>query len=87
MEPIIVHHPEQCRFIYTENGIEAHVEYEVKGQAFDITHTIVPKELGGRGIAGKLVATAYAYAEAQGYAFLPSCSYAQIWLERKQRNQ
>jgi len=38
-------------------------------------HTLVPPELGGRGIAGKLVDALIADARAQGFRIAPVCSY------------
>ena len=38
-------------------------------------HTIVPPEIGGRGIAGKLVAALIADARSQGFRIRPECSY------------
>ena len=38
-------------------------------------HTLVPPELGGRGIAGKLVEALIADARAQGFKVVPECSY------------
>ena len=52
------------------------------GNALDIIHTIVPKNLEGRGIAATLVETAYKYAKEQGLRPLATCSYAVVWLKR-----
>ena len=38
-------------------------------------HTIVPPEIGGRGIAGQLVKALVADARAQGFRIVPECSY------------
>jgi hypothetical protein len=38
-------------------------------------HTLVPKEIGGRGVAGKLVDALIADARAQGFKVKPVCSY------------
>lgn len=38
-------------------------------------HTLVPPEIGGRGIAGKLVDALIADARAQGFKVKPVCSY------------
>lgn len=39
------------------------------------THTIVPKEIGGQGIAGMLVDRLIADARSQGFKVDPQCSY------------
>ncbi|NCP19422.1 MAG: N-acetyltransferase [Erythrobacter sp.] len=39
------------------------------------THTIVPKEIGGRGVAGELVERLVADAREQDFLIDPQCSY------------
>ncbi len=78
----IIHRPEKRLFTVTEDGFDAYVEYTVHNGAFDVIHTFVPKEIGGRGIAGELVEAAYSYAEAMGLSLKASCSYAAAWLLR-----
>jgi hypothetical protein len=38
-------------------------------------HTLVPPELGGRGIAGQLVDALIADARTEGFKVVPQCSY------------
>jgi uncharacterized protein len=38
-------------------------------------HTIVPEEIGGRGVAGKLVEALIADARSRGFRIDPECSY------------
>ena len=70
------------RFAITVDGVEAHLDYELAGTTMTITHTIVPAEIGGRGIAGQLVAAAFEAARAQGWRVVPQCSYAAAWVEK-----
>ena len=78
----VMHRPDEHRFVVVVDGHTAYVEYEIVGDGFNIVHTIVPSEIGGRGIAGELVRVAYEYAEAQGLKRLATCSYAARWLEK-----
>ena len=39
------------------------------------THTIVPRAIGGRGVAGQLVDRLIADAREQGFKIVPQCSY------------
>lgn len=82
MEYTVNHYPEKNRFEVVEDGLTAYVEYRLRGDASDIIHTIVPKNLEGRGIAATLVETAYKYAKEQGLRPLATCSYAVVWLKR-----
>lgn len=47
-----------------------------------ITHTEVPPEFGGQGIAGYLVRAAVADARAQGFRITPLCSYVAAQFRR-----
>ena len=55
-----------------------HGEYLVSigsGDARDAEHTIVPPELRGQGIAGRLVDALVRDARREGFKIIPSCSY------------
>ena len=78
----IIHIPENSRFQTTVDGVTAHVSYKITDGGLDIRHTIVPEEIGGRGIASALVKAAYDYALSQGLKCVATCRYAAIWLER-----
>jgi len=78
----ITHDAGNRRFTTTRDGHGAFVEYERDGDVLVITHTIVPPELGGRGIAGQLVETALRYARSEGLKVRPECSYADAWMHR-----
>ena len=58
----IKHNAEQRRFEIEVDGYEAHVAYSIHDNGLDIRHTIVPSEIGGRGIASALVKAAYDFA-------------------------
>ncbi|MFC3717516.1 GNAT family N-acetyltransferase [Luteimonas soli] len=66
----------------SENGHDAFVEYEREGSTLAINHTEVPPEIGGRGIAGKLVEAVLRYARDEGLKVLPRCSYADAYMRR-----
>ena len=64
------------------DGVTAYVAYTLADGALDIRHTIVPEEIGGRGIASALVKATYDYALENGYKPVATCSYAVVWLQR-----
>lgn len=45
-------------------------------------HTLVPREIGGRGVAGKLVDALVADAKAKGFRIVPQCSYVAAQFDR-----
>ena len=70
------------RFVTEVDGHTAYVEYEPGDSAIAITHTIVPQEIGGRGIAGQLVRAAALHARNEGLRVDPICSYADAWMRK-----
>ncbi len=64
------------------DGHRAVLDYRLDGDRMRITHTGVPAQLRGRGIAGELVRAAFDHARAQGLRVVPQCEYAAAWLER-----
>lgn len=78
----IQHDEIKKRFRMEVDGYTAHVAYEIHDGGLDIRHTIVPEEIGGRGIASILVKAAYDYARCHQLKPVATCSYAAIWLKR-----
>jgi predicted GNAT family acetyltransferase len=70
------------RFEVEVDGERCELDYRVSGGVMTITHTGVPSAVGGRGIAGELVAAAFAAAAASGWKVNPACSYAAGWAQR-----
>ena len=48
---------------------------DAKGAIRVAEHTLVPGEIGGRGVAGQLVEALVADAQVQGFRIVPECSY------------
>lgn len=78
----IIHNKDLKEFSITIDGYKAYVSYIISNNSLDIRHTIVPKEIGGRGIASSLVKTAYDYALQENMIPIATCSYAATWLKR-----
>lgn len=78
----IDHDSAASRFTTTVDGHQGYVEYARHGDVLVITHTEVPPEIGGRGIAGKLVRAAFEHARDHGWNVRTVCSYAAAWVRR-----
>ncbi len=78
----IEHKIEDGIFDTEVNGSRAFVKFKIYDGSLDVRQTVVPKEIGGRGIAAALVKEAYDYALRSGLKCLATCSYAVVWLER-----
>lgn len=79
----IYHKQHANRFEMMKDGYLAYVEYETDGCSLDVLHTVVPKAIGGRGVAAALVEAAYNYGASMNLNPKASCSYAAAWLKRK----
>lgn len=71
----IRHNSAQSRYETEVDGHLSCVEYTLDGNRLTLTHTFVPPELRGRGIAEVLVRTALDSARAAGRRVVPQCSY------------
>ena len=83
----VVHNPEAQQFEVRLNGSLAVCVYRRQGDVLDIHHTEVPEALGGRGLAGSLVAATLTWAREQGLKVRPSCSYAAAYMARRPETQ
>ncbi|MBL9202674.1 MAG: N-acetyltransferase [Opitutaceae bacterium] len=81
-EITVTHNAAAHRFEATMDGHLSVAEYELTGRAMVMTHTLVPPELRGRGLAERLVRTALAWARAEGHRVVPACSYVDAFIRR-----
>ena len=87
-EAVPVRHNEvQHRYEAMVDGLLSVCEYEVAGDQMIFTHTLVPTERRGRGIAEQLVRAALAEARAAGRQVVPACSYVATFIARHQEYQ
>ena len=82
VEPAVRDDRADGRFVLEEDGHEAELVYEVRGDRLVLVHTGVPEELGGRGLGGVLVKAALARAQAEGLTIVPECPFARGWLQK-----
>jgi uncharacterized protein len=78
-----IHHDRAAhRFEMQVDGVHCELDYTLGAGVLTITHTGVPDEVGGRGIASALVQAAMDAARAEGWKVVPACSYASVWITR-----
>jgi uncharacterized protein len=78
-----ISHDEKAKRFTTEvDGQHAELDYTLTGSVMTITHTGVPKAIGGRGIAAELMHAALRAAETAGWSVIPSCSYAVAYMRK-----
>jgi predicted GNAT family acetyltransferase len=78
----IDHLADRSRFQAVVEGFTCLLDYRTAGQVMTITHTEVPPQLGGRGLAGELMKAALEHARSAGLKVDPRCSYAALYMQR-----
>lgn len=56
--------------------------WKARGNARIADHTLVPPEIGGRGVAAALVDALVADAKSEGFTIMPQCSYVEAQFRR-----
>lgn len=83
LDQVNVSHNEAAqRFEAAVGGFLAVAEYRREGRRIIFTHTEVPPELRGQGLAAKLVRTALDYARDAGLTVVPLCWYVDSFIRR-----
>jgi len=82
MNPDVIDNTERHRLELRIDGHLAHLDYTDHDGVLTLVHTVVPDELGGRGLGGVLVQAALAKAIAGGRKVVPQCPYAKSWLDK-----
>ena len=82
MSPEVTHHRQARRLEAQVEGVSCVLDYTEDHGVMTITHTSVPPQLGGRGIASALVQAALGVARDAGWRVVPACSYAAAWMQR-----
>lgn len=77
----VVDEPARERFVIDLDGKEAFLQYRLNGNRLILIHTEVPEELGGQGLAGRLVRAAADRATREHLTVVPVCPYARRWIE------
>jgi predicted GNAT family acetyltransferase len=78
-----INHDSSAHRLSTElEGQTALLEYELDGETMSITHTYVPRPIGGRGVAAELMRSALELAAANRWIVKPVCSYAVAYIQK-----
>ena len=80
--PEVRHEESENRYVIDIDGMQAVADYEYVDEKQVFTHTYVPPELRGRGLAEALVRTALDDAKKAGRKVVPACSYVGVFIDR-----
>ena len=81
-EVTVRHNAAENRFEAEVDGRLAVADYQLRGTEMIMTHTFVPSELRGRGIAEQLVRVALEHARTERLRVVPACSYVDTFIQR-----
>ena len=81
------HNAAESRFETTVEGFLSVLEYELSGEVVVFTHTFVPPEMRGRGLAERLVRAGLAWVAAENRRVVPACSYVEGFIRRHREFQ
>ena len=72
----------ESRYELAVEGQTAFAAYDLRGDVVAFTHTVVPKVLEGKGIAGRLIKETLADVRASGRKIVPLCSFVAAYVQR-----
>ena len=79
----IRHNEEQSQFETVVDGHTGYAAYDLEGSdRIVFTHTIVPSEIEGRGVASAIVKHALDHARAKNLKVVPQCAYVAAYIKR-----
>jgi predicted GNAT family acetyltransferase len=78
----IEHNNKTQRFEVHLEGHVGYMSYQLKEGVIEYDHTIVPRELGGRGIGTELVKYGLAYARVHHLQVIPTCSFVASYINK-----
>ena len=83
----LLHDAAARRYFFEIDGHRAYIEYEERPGALALTHTIVPEELRGGGIAAALTQAVLEEVRTRGLRIVPECSYVVRYIKRHPEGQ
>ena len=78
----IIHNKAAKRFETSIDNHTGYISYQERDGKLVYDHTIVPQELGGRGIGSALVKHALNYAREQHKKVIPQCSFVSSYISK-----
>ncbi len=81
-DPDVIDNAAASRYELHVGDDVAVAEYSKRGDLMILTHTEVPTELEGRGVAGRLARRALDDARMQGMRVVPRCPFMRAYIEK-----
>jgi predicted GNAT family acetyltransferase len=78
----VINNADENRFEVLSGDHLAIIDYFRKGNAIVFTHTGVPDQLSGQGLASKMARTALDFARSEGLEVYPRCPFVNAYIRR-----
>lgn len=82
MSNTLIHNPDECKYEYHIDGHTAYITYDDQNGQMHLTHTIVPDELAGKGLAKALLEDVLKEIEKENKKAVAKCSYIAKYQEK-----
>jgi uncharacterized protein len=83
----VIHNAAASRFEAVVEGGLCRADYRMAGDVMRLVHTEVPRDLEGRGFAGRVVRGTLDHSRAHGLKVAPVCSYVRAYMRRHKETQ
>jgi uncharacterized protein len=78
----VVNNPSEHRYQLAVDGHIAATYYKLADGVITFVHTVVPPELGGKGVGSKLIRGALDQVRADGLKVIPQCHFVKAFIEK-----
>jgi len=78
----LIHNENECKYEYHIDGYTAYITYDDQDGNMHLTHTIVPEELAGKGLAKMLLEDVLEQIRKAGKKAVAQCSYIVKYQEK-----
>lgn len=75
------------RFELEIDGVIAFVDYKLAGKQMTLMHTVVPPELGGQGVGGRIVKASLEFIKEKGLSVVAECPFVKHYIEQNKDYQ
>ena len=82
MSHTLKHNKDECKYEYHIDGHCAYITYDDQNGKMHLTHTIVPEELAGKGLAKKLLEDVLEQIKTDNKKAVAQCSYIVKYQEK-----
>jgi len=82
MSYTLIHNKPECKYEYHIDGHIAYITYDDQEGKMHLTHTIVPEELAGKGLAKTLLEEVLEQIKKDGKKAVAQCSYIVKYQEK-----